>query len=189
MLCEGIVENELPPTSGVPTEPSTPTSPGEPIAASGSFRRPADYYSAPLPPEDQKRGCPKWVPIGCGLGGCLILVLLFVAGTMAVRDGSGRFSRWFVTRLQAETMTLLAPDVPAPERAALQHEFDLLLRNLSQKKTSFMQMQSLLQTMNSAIGDRRVTREEAEQIRKDLEKVNQSAGETRPATKPESVDL
>lgn len=86
-------------------------------------------------------------------------------------------------------MTLLAPDVPPAERAALQQEFNVLLRNLTQKKTSFMQMQPLLQTMNSAIGDRRVTREEAEQIRKDLEKVNQSAGEARPAAKPESVDL
>jgi hypothetical protein len=178
------LENQLPPSQGpfdtVPTPPG-----GEPVAASGSFRRPADYYSAPVPPGGEKRGCPKWIPIGCGLGGCLVLIVLFVGGAIAVRDGSGRISRWFIDRLQKETISLVAADVPPEDRAALEREFATFRANLTAKKTSFVEMQPLLQTINDAIGDRKVTADEARSITRDLKSINDRAAE-KPAPAPET---
>lgn len=172
------MENEVPPPSQ-PMPPAAPAGgeqiPPPPVNSELPFQRPADYYSSGLPPASERKGCPRWVPIGCGLGGCLVLVVMFVLGALIVKDTSGRFSGWFLARLEKETLQLVAKDVPPQQREALRQQFTTLRANIKQGKASFVEMQTLLQLLNESIRDRKVTAEEAEEITRELHLVNDRA--------------
>lgn len=159
-----------------PNDESRPGTPlvTEQVKASGSFQMPGDYYSQPpaVSPTGN-RGCPRWIPIGCGLGGCLVLILMFV-GVIAMSRGasSPRFSLWFVERMETELRGMMTPEVTPQQRAAFDREFNTLKSGIKNERVKFLQLGEWLELTRSVIEDRKVTPQEVESITASLQKLN-----------------
>lgn len=172
-----------------PEEGQTDPAPGTPLVTeqvktSGSFQMPADYYSQP--PEHRSasnRGCPRWVPIGCGIGGCLVLVLLFVFAFLIARGASSsRFTLWFTNRVEIEMRGLMTADVTQQQRAAYDQEFARLRTNIESEKVTFLQLQEWLEQTRAAMGDQKLTPQEVDSLVEVMRRVNERGSTTPTST-------
>ncbi len=84
-------------------------------------------------------------------------------------------------RMEAETMQMVAADVPAEQRQQLEQEFKTLTGNIEQERVGLMSVQPILEQLRVAIGDQNLSREEVEALIESLRKANAS---TRPAQSP-----
>lgn len=146
-----------------PPQPIGPNASGEPVPAKGSFQLPADYYAAP-PATSDRSGCPKWVPIGCGLGGCLVLILIFVGGSLLVRGAGGWFTPWLIGQMEQDIERRSAADVTAEDKQALHQSFADLRANIPARHLTLVDMSKFLETYRSAIADQKVDHAEYGEI-------------------------
>jgi len=159
------------------------TTPPEPRAL--PFRRPADYYSAPL--SEVRPIFPKAVPYGCGAVSIVAIVLLFIGGAIA---GSGQGGLLFATlfgTMATEIKGMYAKDVTAAQKAALGAEIRTLQTNLEKGNVSMESLQPLLHAIRDASGDNIVTAKETESMTKVAHDVNAHA-KPRPAETPRPRD-
>lgn len=170
-------------TNHPPDPPPPPASPaGEPVAASGSWTRPADYYAAPPSAPTEKKGCPRWLIFGCGGAGCLVIVLLILAGAWAVRGGGTRLADMVFSRVEKEADRLFEADVPQEERALFKEQLGQLREYVADERLELTGLQGVLGEMNQAIRDGRLTRQEVQDLNEMLQEVNDSV-----AARPVSV--
>lgn len=169
-------------------ETNVPSSAGpvplnEPVATSGSFRMPSDYYSQPHPaPSGEKRGCPKWVPMTCGVGGCLTLLVIFAGGFFAARImGTPKGTLWFVNRVEKELRGMMTPEVTEAQRVDFDRESAVLRGRVTRGEVSLLQLSEWLEVTRSAMGDRRLTPEEVTRLVETLRKAN-----ALPARRPQA---
>jgi hypothetical protein len=168
------VDHNLPPNP----PPPGPPPPGDPFGrppTDPAFNRPADYYSQSAPPPDQqqRRGCPKWIPITCGLLGCLGLILIFVGGGMLARGGFPRLTLWMTERLEGEVRGLMQPDVTQEQRAEFDRQFDILKQRIRNREATLVELQGPLNVINEAIRDREVDSADMERINESLRRANE----------------
>jgi hypothetical protein len=159
---------------GPVTPPGEPT--GEPVPASGSYQRPADYYEAPGAPAE-KRGCPRWLLFGCGGLGCLGLLILFGVGFWAARGGGARLTGFVVTTLEKDAEKLYTDDVPQEDREALKRELAALKDHIEAGQVDLMTLQPVLSQINGSIRDRKLTSGEVEALIDTIRGLNETAGE------------
>lgn len=138
----------------IPPEPPPTTYTNEPVSQQGSFQRPADYYATP---PEKNRGCGKGAVIGCGLAGCLVLVLMFVGGAMLMRGGMGRILDFALAQLDKEAVSMMSSDVTPQQRAEFQNELALFRRNAREKRVELAQIQPILQQLSETSGDNVLT--------------------------------
>jgi len=139
------------------------------------FRRPADYYAAPL--SELRPLFARWVPFGCGTASLVVMVVLFAAGAWA---GSGRGGSIFATlfgTMQDEIHDMFTKDVMAAQKAAFDSEMNALRANLGNGKVSIDRLQPLLRSIRDASIDSKVTPAEAAQLTKAAHDVNASIGQ------------
>lgn len=163
-----------------PPGPVTPS--GEPVQASGSYQRPAEYYEAPGAPGGEKRGCPRWLLFGCGGLGCLGLILIFGVGFWATRGGGARLSGFVISSLEKDAEELYTDDVPQEDREALRRELTSLKDHIKSEQVDLMELQPVLSQINGAIRDRKLTKPEVDSLIDTIREINEKAGE-----KPVSV--
>lgn len=174
------MDTNHPPEQVPPPPPATPA--GDPVAASGSWTRPADYYAAPPPAPSEKKGCPRWLIFGCGGAGCLVIVLLVLAGAWAVRGGGAKLADVVFSRVENEADRLFEADVPQAERDRFKEQLGQLREYVADERLELTGLQGVLGEMNQVIRDGRLTRQEVEELNEMLQEVNDSV-----AAKPVSV--
>jgi len=141
------------------------------------FRRPADYYSAPL--SEVRPIFPRWVPFGCGAASLVAVLVLFAGGAVA---GSGKGGALFATLFGAmgdEIKGMFAKDVTAPQKTAFDAEMKTLRANLAGGKVSIDQLQPLLQGIRDASMDNSVSGAEAERLTRAARDVNERVARLR----------
>jgi hypothetical protein len=135
------------------------------------FRRPADYYAAPL--SEVRPIFPPWVPYGCGAASLLVIVLLFVAGSLA-GSGTGSLIAALFGTMQDEIRGMFTREVTAAEKAAFDAEMKSLRGNLGAGRVSIDRLQPLLHAIRDASMDSKVTAEETVRLTDEARKVNRS---------------
>jgi hypothetical protein len=134
------------------------------------FRRPADYYAAPL--SDVRPLFPRWVPLGCGAASLVMMIALFAAGAWA---GGGKGGSIFATlfgTMQNEVHDMYTKDVTPAQKAAFDAEMNALKTNLGNGKVSIDRLQPLLHEMRDASMDSKITPAEVAQLTKAAHDVN-----------------
>ena len=148
--------------------PSAPEPPSLP------FRRPADYYAAPL--SDVRPIVPRWAPFGCGTASLVVIVVLFGAGILA---GGGKGGSIFATlfgTMQDEIHGMFTKEVTAADKSLFDAEMKTLRGNLAGGKVSIDRLQPLLHAIRDASMDSKITPEEAKKLTSAAHEVNSSAG-------------
>ena len=176
--------------SSTPPPPPPPHVPPPPPPAP----TPAQYYegtAAPAPGE--KKGCPKGLAIGCGAGGCLLLILLIAGTFFLFRDGGGGLISGLLGPLQSEVVNLAASDVTPEQKATFEREMQRLRDGLDSGDVALTRVQPVIDQLRGAVGDRSVTSEELDRLNELLLEVNDGAsppGTDAPATTSDgSVEL
>jgi hypothetical protein len=177
------VNDDTNPPHPDPDAPASQTPPvAETVRAAGSYQMPADYYSQPPTTPSENRGCPRWVPITCGAGGCLILVLLFGLAFMVARGASSpRLSLWFVDRVEVELRGMMTAEVTPAQRAAFDAEFAKLEASVTKGEIKFLQLGEWLETTRSAMNDRKLTPAEVDDVIESLRKA--TAGKSKKSAR------
>lgn len=166
-------------TTQTPTPPPPPPpGPTEPPD------RPADYYEG-APPPGERKGCPRWIPIGCGAGGCLLLILLVGVSFWMFREGGGSLIGRLLGPLQTEVVRMAEPDVTPDQRATFEREMTRLRESLADGRVNLMQVQPVIDTIRDATGDRRVTSDELDRINELLLETNDGEVPADPQADPE----
>ena len=152
------------PTAGGPgvPPPPEPAAPGQP-----EVTRPADYYSQPPVRTAEKKGCGKWA-IGCGGAGCLFIILL-VAGFWWLLQ-SGRFETMLVSELTGTVEHSAELDDAAKNE--LRDELQELQTRIDRDEVGLVDLQGLLQIMQTAITDESIDSDEAEDLLNELRRLN-----------------
>lgn len=179
-------------TAALGTE-SSPTEPApEPLAEPAAIEvpaptwRPADYYASQ--PEGASR-FPKWVPLSCGIASIAFLAFLFLAGSLLLGGGLTKLVALAFGEIQAESAKLYAPDVPSASRDALNAGLLSVRDRLADGKIALGDVLPLLQQLQSAIGDGRLTADEVSRLTKAVESMDRPAKPVATPPDPPSVDL
>lgn len=176
-------------TTPPPPPPPAPPGPAPHEVPPAPGQTPADYYEGQSAPA-QKKGCPKWIPIGCGAGGCLLLIILVAATFWAFRDGGGRFISGLLSPLQQEVVNQAAGDVTDEQKATFSREMEQLRSGLSAGSIQMVRVQPLIEEMRAVVEDRRVTSEEMDRLNELLLEINDGGSAPAPAPAGEgSVEL
>ena len=149
--------------------------PTAPEPRSLPFRRPADYYAAPL--SDVRPIFPRWVPFGCGAASLLVMLVLFGAGAVAGSGKGGSIFAWIFATMQDEIRGTFTKEVSPAQKAAFDAEMKTLRGNLDKGSVSIDRLQPLLHAIRDASIDSKVTPEEAAQLTKAAHDVNASVGQ------------
>lgn len=181
---------------------STSTPPPPPPPPSGNeppYQRPADYYegTGAAAPPTEKKGCPKWIPIGCGAGGCLLLLIIVIGGYFMFRDGGGGFIAKLLGPLEDQVDQMVDADVTAEQKATFKREMSQLRERLGDGSVTVLEVQPIIQEMQNATNDRRISSAELDSINELLLEANdggtaepQQEGEPTETTVPEgSIEL
>jgi hypothetical protein len=148
-----------------PAEPQSP-SPSLP------FRLPADYYNAPV---ERPPVFPRWVPIGCGSAAALLVVILFIGGALVSRGGIGSIMDFLLGMMQTEMSTMYAQDVPEANRKALGSEMTAFRENIRTGRVPVAKLDPVMSTLREAIGDKKLTSAEVDELRKKIREANTPA--------------
>ena len=136
------------------------------------FRRPADYYAAPL--SEVRPIFPRWVPFGCGTASLIVILVLLAAGTLAGSGkGGGIFASMF-GMMQDEIHGMFTKEVTAAEKAAFDAEMKTLRQNLAGGKVSMDKLQPLLHEIREASMDSKVTPDEASKLTQAAHEINRA---------------
>ena len=142
------------------------------------FRRPADYYTAPL--SEVRPIFPRWVPFGCGAASLVAVLVLFAGGAVfSSGKGSALFTLLF-TMMRDELRGMYAKDVTSAQKAAFDAEMKVVLKNLEDGKVGMDQLQPMLQTIRDASMDNSVSGGEVEKLTRVAREVNEKAATRRP---------
>jgi len=137
------------------------------------FRRPADYYAAPL--IEVRPLFPRWVPVGCGTASLIVLILLFLGGALAGGGRGGALFAMLFGTMRGEIHGMFTKDVTPAQKAAFDAEIRLLQKNLDQGKISVDKLQPLLRAVREVSADQRVTPQETERLIVAAREVNRSS--------------
>jgi hypothetical protein len=141
------------------------------------FRRPADYYAAPL--SEVRPIFPPWVPYGCGAASLLVIVLLFVAGSLAGSGKAGSLIAALFGTMQDEIRGIFTREVTVGQQKVFDGEMTALRRNLEKGYVSMDRLQPLLHAIRDASIDSKITPEEAKMLTKAAHDLNVAAGSLR----------
>ena len=173
-----------------PSDPTNagndPNAPREPMNTSGSYQSPADYYATPPPAPGGRSGCPKWLLTGCGLGGCLMLILIFVGGAFFMKSGMPKVLDYAFSKVESEVSAIAAPEVTIEQKDALRDEIARFRANIRTEKVDVTQIQPVLKKLQTATGDQRLSPEEFNELTSDLRILNDKA-EGKVSTLPDPV--
>ncbi len=137
------------------------------------FRRPADYYAAPL--SDVRPIFPRWVPYGCGTASLIVILVLFGAGVLASRGKGGSIFATIFGTMQDEIHGMFTKEVTAADKSLFDAEMKTLRGNLADGKVSIDHLQPLLHAIRVASIDSKITPDETKRLTQAAHEVNSGA--------------
>jgi hypothetical protein len=135
-----------------------------------SLRLPADYYSAPL--SEVRPLFPRWVPLGCGSASLALVLLLFGGGYWIQGGGLERLVSFFLGTMQDELAGMYAKDVPDGEKQALDAAMKSFREDIRTDRVPLTKLQPVMDVVQAAIADKRVTRDEVAKLREAVRKAD-----------------
>ncbi len=162
-----------PPSHPDDLPPSTPAT-SEPVRHQGSFQLPSDYYDTPSVPSE-KPGCPRWVPLGCGGAGCLVLILMVLAGTYITKKGAGGLLDLLLAPIATTLETSMESDVTSAEKAALEQELARFRSHVRNNELSILEVQTVVEALRKKTTGRKMTQEDVRELTRLLREVNKGA--------------
>lgn len=158
-----------------PPPPVTPTHDGgmavpPPPSAAGA-QNPADYYAQPPASPGDKKGCRKW-GLGCGVAGCLVLILFVVGIIWVAKSGWPMLMTRMVTEVE-EHVDRHGENLDPTMRSELKTELAELKRHIQDQDISIRDMQGSVYAMQDVVADEDVTTEEAEKLLQELRRINE----------------
>jgi hypothetical protein len=136
-----------------------------------SSRRPADYYSSP----PGTRIFPQWVPFGCGGASVLVLLIVFLGGSYLAGGGFTDLMDMMFGMTMGEMRGMYQADVQPAHKEQLEAEIKTMREHLRTERISVQSLQPLLQTMQKATADEKLTADEVGKILTATRRVNSSA--------------
>ena len=141
------------------------------------FQLPAEYYDAPL--TDVRPIFPKWVPYGCGSVSIVFLMAIFAGGTLFSSGQAGNLMATLFARMHDEMARQYTPDVKPQQKAAFDSEFQAFEANLRNGTAPFDRVETLVQAVQEASGDGKITPAEVDKVVKTLDDINRAAAAKR----------
>jgi hypothetical protein len=138
------------------------TSPVQPDVSRRRFRFPADYYSAPL--SEVKPFLPKWAPWGCGGAAALFLILLFAGSSLLTGPRLNALIDLTIGMSLGEAKAMYAAGVTDDQKKAFDVAVTTMRENLRESKISAQNVQPFLKALQKAIGDRKLTPAEVDNL-------------------------
>jgi hypothetical protein len=135
------------------------------------FVRPADYYSSPTPPPV----LPRAVAFGCGAASLAVLLMIFIGGALVSGGGFSQFMDMAMGMSIGEMRGMYAAEVSEPRRKSLEAEIEKMREHVRNEKVSVTSLQPFMDSLRTAISDRRVTSEEAAKLEETARKINGNA--------------
>jgi hypothetical protein len=132
---------------------------------------PADYYSSASP----EAVVPRWAAYGCGGAAALVILLLFAGGSYVAGGGFVDLMDLAVGMSVSEMKGKYTADVPADRKKSLDHEIELLRKNLRDQTVSVQSLQPFLQALAKTTADDKVTAAEAAKLEEIAKKANATA--------------
>jgi len=149
------------------------TIPSAPEPRSLPFRRPADYYAAPA--SEVRPIFPSWVPYGCGAASLVVILILFIGGSLAAgAKGGSLFATLFGT-MQDEMRGMFTKEVTAAQKNAFDAEMNALRANIASGKVSLDRLQPFLHSIRDASMDSKITADEATRLTESARAINRGA--------------
>lgn len=142
-----------------------------PAPPESTFRRPADYYSAPTP----EAAFPQWLSLGCGALALVALIVVFAGGTWLASGGFADFMDLTLGMSLGEMRGMYARDLPAADKAALESTVQTMRNNLQQKRIAATGLQPFLQQLSASMTDRTVTADEVRGLTRTAARINAGA--------------
>ena len=158
----------------MPPSISDPAAAPEP-APNRSFLWPAEYYASETP----KPVLPQWATYGCGIASVVVLLLVFAGGAWLAGGGFLQVLDISFGMTMGEMRGMYTPEVTAAQKKGLEDSVESLREQVRNGRIPDKNLQGLLQTMQKAMKDEKLTGAEvdsiAEQARGSL-KVSKSQG-------------
>jgi len=131
--------------------------------AETSFRRtiwPADYYAGATP----EAVLPRWTAYGCGAASVLILIVVFAGGVYLSGGGMAQLMDFSFGMTLGEMRGMYTPEVTKAQKDTLEKEIETMRANVRDGKTSVNNLQPVLQAIQKAIKDEKLTPAEVDQL-------------------------
>jgi hypothetical protein len=141
--------------------PSISDTPGDPAPTpSPRFVWPADYYSSATPAPVLPRGG----SYGCGAAAVVVLVIVFAGGAWLSSGGFTQFLDFAFGVTLGEMRGMYASDVTPAQKQTLEKEIETIRDEVRNGKVPVKNLQGLLQSMQKAMGDEKLTRAEVDEL-------------------------
>lgn len=121
---------------------------------------PAEYYSSATPPPV----LPRWASYGCGAASVVVLLVVFAGGAWLSKGGFIQLLDFTFGMTLGEMRGMYAKDVTAEQKKALESEIDSMRAGLRSGKVPVKDVQPVLQSLQKAIGDEKLTAKEVESV-------------------------
>ena len=135
------------------------------------FVWPADYYSSATPAPV----LPRTVAYGCGAASLLVLLIIFIGGAFVSGSGISSFMDMAIGMSLGEMRGMYTPEVTPARKKSLEAEIEKMREGLRNEKVSIVNLQPFMQNLQNAIGDRKVTPQEAELLEQTARNISASA--------------
>ncbi|HKO56384.1 MAG TPA: hypothetical protein VJ276_10935 [Thermoanaerobaculia bacterium] len=135
-----------------------------------SVRLPADYYCAPS--SEIRPIFPRWVPLGCGSASVAFVVLLFAGGVWVQHGGLEKLMDFALGMMTGEMAAVYDKDVSDAEKQALSEAMAAYRANIRTDKVPLLTVQPVMDALQPAIADKRLTREEIRHLTETIRKAN-----------------
>ena len=151
----------------MPPSISEPAPAPEPVP-NRRFLWPADYYSGPTP----NAVLPRWVSFGCGAASLVVILIVFLGGAWLSSGGFTQFLDFAFGMSMGEMRGMYASEVTDAQKKALDQEIETMRAGVRNRELAPKDLQPVLQTMQKAMGDDKVTAAEVQSLTAAARKAN-----------------
>ena len=121
---------------------------------------PAEYYASATPAPV----LPRWAAYGCGAAAVLVLIVVFAGGLWLNSGGFAQLMDFTFAMSLGEMRGMYTPEVTPEQKDAMEREIETMRANVREKGISAGAMQPVLQTIQKAIKDEKLTPAEVDEI-------------------------
>jgi hypothetical protein len=121
---------------------------------------PADYYASETP----KPVLPRWAAFGCGAASVFVLLIVFAGGAWLRSGGLVDFMDLVFGMSMGELRGMYTSEVTPAQKEALEREMEAMREQLRTRGIPVANVQPVLQTMQKAIKDEKLTPAEVDAI-------------------------
>jgi hypothetical protein len=169
------------------TDASLPPIPPPPAAAvePPPSWRPADYYAAPR----SASKLPRWVPLGCGVVAILAIIFMVGVGAFLRSGGLAKIIAISFGQIASEAGRMFESDVDAASREAFRDSLLTVRDAIAEGKMELAGALPVLQEMQKATSDGRLSPAEVEDLTEMFEKSLEAAPSAPAPDDPPVVNL